>query len=341
MKKLNLYAVLLCGTIFKIILISMAFFVVLPLHLLKNNLSAVLILGFIYIIADLFMHACFFILEKNSNNNIQKYLIEPNSKYLIQALEEFVPENFHKSLKQLNDTEIQSQIEVSKKEAQLLALQNQINPHFLYNTLETIRSEALINGADDVATMTEALATFFRYTISNLDNLVQLADELDNVSNYYIIQHYRFGSKLQLKIEYDKEEASVLELYVPKLILQPIVENAIYHGIEQKLGAGTVTVKIFRMEDRLEIIVCDDGMGMEVEQLKRLNQRMQFSKDPMEKKENNKPGGIAIENVNHRIKILFGNDYGIHIHSILNTGTEVYIILPICEKRLLEKENES
>ena len=91
-------------------------------------------------------------------------------------------------------------LNLSKKQAQYLALQNQINPHFLYNTLEGIRSEALCSGIDQVASMTETLATFFRYTISNLDHLVTLDDELSNIENYYIIQKYRFGDKLNLSI---------------------------------------------------------------------------------------------------------------------------------------------
>ena len=96
-------------------------------------------------------------------------------------------------------------IAISKKQAEYLALQNQINPHFLYNTLEGIRSEALIAGLDSIAEMTEALATFFRYTISDLENLVTLEDELANIENYYYIQQFRFGSKLYLKIQYDRD----------------------------------------------------------------------------------------------------------------------------------------
>ena len=96
-------------------------------------------------------------------------------------------------------------INVSKKQAEYLALQNQINPHFLYNTLEGIRSEALLAGLDSIAEMTEALATFFRYTISQVENLVTLEDELANIENYYYIQQFRFGEKLALHIEYDHD----------------------------------------------------------------------------------------------------------------------------------------
>ena len=105
-------------------------------------------------------------------------------------------------------------IAISKKQAEYLALQNQINPHFLYNTLEGIRSEALIAGLDSIAEMTEALATFFRYTISDLENLVTMEDELANIENYYYIQQFRFGSKLDLKIQYDRDPDDELRRWI-------------------------------------------------------------------------------------------------------------------------------
>ena len=148
-------------------------------------------------------------------------------------------------------------IAISKKQAEYLALQNQINPHFLYNTLEGIRSEALIVGLDSIAEMTEALATFFRYTISDLENLVTLEDELANIENYYYIQQFRFGSKLDLKIQYDRDsddeftEMDFLQCKLPKLTLQPIVENSIYHGIERKIGKGHLVIRISASEERL------------------------------------------------------------------------------------------
>ncbi len=229
----------------------------------------------------------------------------------------------------LNKTEV---LNVSKKQAQYLALQNQINPHFLYNTLESIRSEALCSGMDGVASMTEALATFFRYTISNVDHLVTLEDELSNIENYYIIQQYRFGDKLSLSIEYDDgdDDLSVLNLHLPKLILQPIVENSIYHGIEPKIGNGSLKIRIDRTIDRLIIKISDDGLGIEKSLLEELNNKLLTNsmEDVIEPKREKK-GGIAILNVNNRIKLLFGEEYGVHIYSTINVGTDVEITLPI------------
>ena len=223
-------------------------------------------------------------------------------------------------------------LSLSKKQAEYLALQNQINPHFLYNTLEGIRSEAILAGMDSVAEMTEALATFFRYTISKVDHLVTLEDELANIENYYVIQQYRFGDRLSLSIEYDEEEEEemeALECLIPKLTLQPIVENSIYHGLEGKIGKGHLTIRIVRTSERLLITVSDDGLGMEQDKLDEMNRKM--SKAPLEDVQVNseKRGGIAMVNVNNRIKLLFGEKYGLYFYSTPGVGTDVEVSLPV------------
>lgn len=231
-----------------------------------------------------------------------------------------------------DEMNINELINTSKKQAEYLALQNQINPHFLYNTLEGIRGEALHAGLFNVAKMTEALATFFRYTISNLEHLVTLEDELNNIENYYIIQQYRFEDRLNLKILSDSEdEKNILKYKMPKLTLQPIVENAIYHGIERKIGKGNIIIKLESTKNRLIITVSDDGLGMDSEKINELNRRLNsFSFDYIQTKEHK--GGIALVNVNRRIKLLFGEEYGISIYSTLNAGTDVEITLPIITK---------
>lgn len=241
----------------------------------------------------------------------------------IDLLFETLNERFNKS----------KYLDLSQKQAQYLALQNQINPHFLYNTLECIRSEAVCEGNESVAIMTETLSTFFRYTISNIDKLVTIEDELSNIDNYYRIQHYRFGDKLNLNIVYDTEsDINILGLFMPKLIMQPLVENAIYHGLEPKIGKGMLEIKILCNNDYLIIHIIDDGLGMKKEQVDALNRRLlknilYSSENPSKKK-----GGIAITNVNNRIKLLFGERYGIHIHSTENVGTDVEITLPVILK---------
>ncbi len=264
------------------------------------------------------------------------------SGYTLQGIYElrypFSPkmENTLKKLKaHLNTNEL---ISATRKQAQYLALQNQINPHFLYNTLEGIRGEAIAAGLDNVAEMTEALATFFRYTISNVENLVTLEDELTNIENYYIIQQYRFGERLNLSIVYDCEDREeILKYRMPKLTLQPIVENSIFHGIERKIGRGNIRIKIETTPKRLIITVSDDGMGMEESRLRELNEKLNIQSLEYVNPDGEKKGGIAIINVNNRIKLLFGEQYGIVLYSTVNVGTDVEITLPLIageEKRV-------
>lgn len=216
------------------------------------------------------------------------------------------------------------------REAQFLALQNQINPHFLYNALESIRSDALSQGAESVAVISEALASFFRYSISNLDHLVEIEEEIDNVQNYFYIQKYRFGSKINIVYDYDRDDKKTLKYYMPKLIIQPIVENAIYHGIENKMGSGLVIIKIECTEKNLDIVVSDDGIGIDAETLNTINKKLNSS-NYSESERSKVNSGIALLNVNQRIKILFGSNYGLYIDSIVNIGTDVHIKLPLID----------
>lgn len=221
-------------------------------------------------------------------------------------------------------------INASKKQAQYLALQNQINPHFLYNTLEGIRGEAITAGLDNVAKMTEALSTFFRYTISNVEQLVTLEDELHNIDNYYIIQRYRFGERINLFVDCDEEDREELYQYrMPKLTLQPIVENAIIHGIERKIDRGNIRIKLEATSKRLIITVSDDGAGMDETRLRELNRELETPSLDFVKPDREKRGGIAIINVNSRIRLLFGEEYGISIYSTVDVGTDVEITLPL------------
>lgn len=219
--------------------------------------------------------------------------------------------------------------DLNKRQAQYLALQNQINPHFLYNTLESIRSEALIAGLDSVADMTEALAVFFRYTISKVENLVSVEEELENCKTYFGIQKYRFGNRIQLQVEYEEEEWLDISSYrIPKLTLQPILENSIIHGTELKLGTSTLKIQFQCTEKRLIIRISDDGVGMSQEALLNLNKKLRKggAKEIYQTQESK--GGIALVNVNNRIHLLFGEEYGMHVYSIQGVGTDVEISIP-------------
>ena len=214
------------------------------------------------------------------------------------------------------------------QENQLKVLQNQINPHFLYNTLESIRGEALIAGLDGVADMTEALAKFFRYTITNIENLVTVQDELDNCETYFLIQKYRFGDRLQLHIDYDGEDwEDIMSCKIPKLTLQPILENSIIHGTELKVETGNLRIQFGRTQDRLLIRISDDGVGMDEETLTKLNRKLGRDGDELIRGEERR-GGIALANVNSRIHLIFGEEYGLHVYSVPQKGTDVEITIP-------------
>lgn len=211
-----------------------------------------------------------------------------------------------------------------QKQAEYLALQNQINPHFLYNALEAIRSDALLADCADIAETTEALATFFRYTISNVQEYVTFSDELDNAENYFTIQRCRFGDKLEMELEMENED--LLEARMPKLILQPLVENAVVHGLEGKIGHGIVYISIENSANTLFLRVKDNGVGMPEEQVMLLNEEFVHGSPVSGDK---KRGGIALRNVNSRIRLMFGEDYGLRVFSATGIGTECCVTMPL------------
>lgn len=220
-------------------------------------------------------------------------------------------------------------MKMNKRQAQYLALQNQINPHFLYNTLESIRSEALVAGLTALAEMTEALASFFRYTISKVENLVSVEEELQNCETYFKIQQYRFAERLQLTVECDGEERE--EIYncrLPKLTMQPILENSIIHGTECKIGTGHLKIHLEKTGELLLIRISDDGVGMDEQTLARMNGQLQKSARSVASQSVQTEGGIALLNVNNRIHLLFGEEYGLRVFSMPGVGTDVEIILP-------------
>lgn len=213
------------------------------------------------------------------------------------------------------------------RQATLQALQSQINPHFLYNTLECIRGQALLDDNREIATMLEALGDFFRYSISRKENIVLLRDEIQNIRGYLLIQNYRFPDRFDLELEYLEDQDLLDSCYVPKLMLQPIVENSILHAFENKLK-GTIVIQIDADEEHLLITVSDNGDGMEESVLKELNARIRGERDSEPRPVQSHGNGIALENVNKRIAVLFGKQYGMQVYSSPGTGTDVEIILP-------------
>ena len=213
---------------------------------------------------------------------------------------------------------------LENKEAQLKNLQLQINPHFLYNTLETISSIAAVKQVFVVCDICGKLGEIFRYSLGkDYGELVPLEQEMTHIKNYMFIQKIRYGDRLQVFYNIDVDAAHV---YIPRFILQPIVENAISHGLSNLTSVGTLEVSAFEKKDRLYIEIEDDGEGMVREKVAEITRFINTAK-PVEGQKN-----IGIRNVNQRIKLAYGEAYGITIRSAPYQGSRFTIQLPIMRK---------
>ncbi len=200
---------------------------------------------------------------------------------------------------------------VMMQDAEMKSLQMQINPHFLYNTLDTINWMARLRGNDDVGDITSALGKLMRYSLSKKAFLT-IQDELSNLKDYVKIQDVRYGDKVTVLFNIDD---TLTQYYIPKLLIQPILENAIVHGVEDKLEACTIKVDIYREKENIIIVVEDDGVGMTQEALEQLLQDHSESKT--------QHTSIGAINVNRRIQMIYGEQYGMHVQSVLGGGTKV------------------
>lgn len=212
--------------------------------------------------------------------------------------------------------------QIRQNEAELTALKSQIYPHFLYNTLEVIRMTALDDTEKKVPEMIEALSQQIHYLIGPMQDMVPLEKETDIVQKYVYLLNCRISGKVQLSMEVQ----SVSSMIVPKLILQPIVENAYVHGIKPKKGSGCIMIEAYAEDGVLHINVMDNGVGMDEEAVARLY-RIMCGTNPGIKNEYNWQS-IGLKNVNDRIKYLYGEAYGIEITSTVGIGTNVHILMP-------------
>lgn len=203
-----------------------------------------------------------------------------------------------------------------KRKSELMALQAQINPHFLYNTLDSIIWMAEWGKNKEVVLMTSSLAKLLRQSISNQNELVKVEDEVEYTRSYLTIQKMRYKDKLEYDILVEPE---ILNYKVAKLILQPLVENAIYHGIKYKEGKGKVLIEGFLRDDELILRITDDGIGMTEEQMSHL-----FEKRETDTRRNS----VGVRNVHDRIGLYYGKEYGLTFESAVGEGTKVEIHIP-------------
>lgn len=214
-------------------------------------------------------------------------------------------------------------IKLRQKEAELNSLQNQINPHFLYNTLESIRGAALYHGIHDIAAMSKALSLLFRYSISERV-LVSIKEELQYLENYLSIQNFRYDNKFGLQYSIPP---GLMDYKILKLTLQPLIENSIKHGLEMKLGRGTVKIEILALDNNIKIQISDDGLGISPKKVEELNKSLTNDKYLPGNEVDRSGTGIGVKNVNSRIKLYFGEQYGLKFRDAF-TGTIVEITLP-------------
>jgi two-component system, sensor histidine kinase YesM len=222
----------------------------------------------------------------------------------------------------------QKEAEIQQKEAELNSLRNQINPHFLYNTLESIRTLAALNGDKEVAEMTFSLANLFRLSMSRGERYVTIRRELDLINYYMDIQRIRFENKFSVQYDIPQE---LYNLQIPSFIIQPLVENAIRHGMEPKDVPGTIIInaKVVH-EDILIIEISDDGVGMEEEDLGKLNEVLNGMLKQGSSNESGKVNQhIGLCNVMKRIHICTGEQYGLSISSNVHGGVTARLMLPV------------
>ena len=211
----------------------------------------------------------------------------------------------------------------NKRTAEMKSLQEQIKPHFLYNTLDTISWMARDYDAEDIVRLVDALTNMFRIGLSHGKDIITVKEEITHVSNYLYIQKIRYKDKLNYVIHVDE---SLYAIEVPKLILQPLVENAIYHGVKAKRGGGTITITGVPEGENLVFTVQDNGAGMPQEKVEELNRRMSERSVLDEQK------SFGLFYIRERIQLCYGTGYGVHVESALGEGTRVTITLPLYQK---------
>lgn len=209
-----------------------------------------------------------------------------------------------------------------RKQAELTLLQNQINPHFLYNTLASIMNVSERGEREKTSLMIQNLSDIFRYNLSKGDPIVKLQDELQQIRRYLELQEARYAGRYQVIYDVSPE---VLQCRIPRFTLQPVVENAIYHGLEQISKPGEIVITARKFENVLNIYISDNGNGIPPSQLSEMNALLSDWNDTTSTVESAR---VGIYNVNARIKLYFGREYGIKITSRAGNGTTVKLTVP-------------
>ena len=246
--------------------------------------------------------------------SIANYLVEKQMIHIMQD------ELHNKNLELMEEVKLRSEAEAALKEADLKALQAQINPHFLFNVLNTIGRLALMENAEKTQEMIYAFSDMMRYTLKKEKNdFVTIQEEMEHVRNYLTIQKVRLGERLNYSFDLEEEVGEVL---CPFMTIQPFVENAINHAIEPNAAGGSVSISARKKDGNIQIKVVDDGIGIPD---KKIDQLL----DDRSANDSENSTGIGIQNANKRLKYYFGPQYGVIYNKDVERGTEVIITIPL------------
>ncbi len=222
------------------------------------------------------------------------------------------------------------EVELSKNKLQLSALQSQINPHFLYNTLACIRGMALESDLPQIAGIASNMAAIFRYSIKG-DAFVHFREEVMITRRYLDIMNLRMGNRFRVSIDIPEE---LMDTWMVKMMLQPLVENAVFHGIECREGDGELRIRAeYLDETRYVLTIRDNGVGIAPDALLTLNKRLRIASDSGAMEPSYKEMGIGMANINRKIKLLVGEDYGLYVESEQDVFTAVHVTMPILTRQ--------
>jgi len=215
--------------------------------------------------------------------------------------------------------------EIAKKSAEFSYLQSQINPHFIYNTLQIISSMAVVYKVPEISIAAKGLANTLRYSINTKNKYVTIKDEINNLISYLDVQKLRFGDLLNYELEVNKE---IYDCMIIKLLLQPIAENSISHGIDLKGTSGKIVISGGRVNENIFISIWDNGVGMSEDEVENLINHINSTKEDIEDSHHSQHNNIGLKNINMRIKLLYGEDFGLEIESQKNDWTRIIIKIP-------------
>ena len=205
----------------------------------------------------------------------------------------------------------------AKQKFEFKLIQSQIKPHFLYNSLETIISLDKLKRHEEAIQVTKSLANFYRLSLSKGNDIIRISEEIRLINDYLYIQRQRYSNYMDFRLDVDEE---ILDYFIPKLTLQPLVENAIYHGLKYRNNKGKIEINGYMKDDKITLTVFDDGIGISNEKIQTI---LNFG--PSDKKRED----FGLPSVDRRIKLLYGNEYGLKIESEVGSYTKVFVTIPV------------